>query len=219
MEKIRCLVSAGPTREYFDPVRFISNPSSGKMGVEIAKAARGFGWETTLILGPTSLEKPEGIEVFDVVSADDMLNRALALFGECDILIMTAAVSDMRPKKKSKAKVKKESLNMAVEFEPTPDILRELSKIRKNQILVGFAAETNDVKSYARGKLASKNLDAIAATDVSKSGSGFAADLNEISLIFKDGREIDLGKDSKSRLAKKLIEILAAEFFPQAGKK
>lgn len=214
MEKIRCLVTAGPTREYFDPVRFISNPSSGKMGLEIAKAARDFGWNTTLILGPVAFAHPENIKTFDVVSADDMLLATRREFENCDILIMTAAVSDMRPKCKADVKVKKESLSMTVEFEQTPDILRTLSKEKKNQILIGFAAETNDVKTYAKGKLVSKNLDAIAANDVSKSGSGFASDNNEITLILKDEREIYLGKDSKSALAKKLIEVLKEQFFP-----
>ena len=128
MKKIKCLVSAGATREYFDPVRFVSNPSTGKMGLAIAKAAADMGWQTTLLLAPSQLKKPDGVEVIDVVSADDMLREARKRFDDCDILIMTAAVCDMRPKFRCDKKVKKEALNMNVEFEQTPDILKTLSR-------------------------------------------------------------------------------------------
>lgn len=209
MRKIRCLVTAGATREYFDPVRFISNPSTGKMGIAIAQAAADFGWQTSLILAPTLLEKPKNVKVIDVVSAQDMLDSARQNFDECDVLIMTAAVCDMRPKFKADKKIKKEALSMTVEFEQTPDILKTLSQEKTHQFLVGFAAETNDVINYAKGKLSAKNLDAIAANNVSSPQNGFAADFNEITLIFKDGRQILLPHASKKDLAKKLVELIA----------
>lgn len=213
MKKIRCLVSAGATREYFDPVRFISNPSTGKMGLAIAKAAADLGWQTSLILAPSQLEKPKNMEIVDVVSADDMLAEIRKRFDDCDILIMTAAVCDMRPKFRCDKKVKKEALNMNVEFEQTPDILKTLSREKKNQVLIGFAAETDKLLDYAKGKLKAKNLDAIAANSVASPQSGFASDLNEITLIFKDLRQVHLPRAPKTELAKKLIEILNEEFF------
>lgn len=213
MKNIRCLVSAGATREYFDPVRFISNPSTGKMGLAVARAAADFGWQTSLILAPNQLEKPKNVEVIDVVSADDMLAEIRKRFDDCDILIMTAAVCDMRPKFRCDKKVKKEALNMSVEFEQTPDILKTLSREKKNQVLIGFAAETDNLIEYAKGKLKAKNLDAIAANNVASPQSGFASDLNEITLIFKDLRQVHLPRATKTELAKKLIEILSEEFF------
>ncbi|MBR4598027.1 MAG: phosphopantothenoylcysteine decarboxylase [Opitutales bacterium] len=213
MEKIKCLITAGATREFFDPVRFISNPSTGKMGISIAKACRDLGWQTTLVLGAVQAPAPEGVEAVWAVSADDMLRETSKRFDDTDILIMTAAVSDMRPKKKFSHKVKKEDLNMAVEFEPTPDILKTLSARKKSQILIGFAAETNDVISYAKKKLGQKNLDAIAANNVSKPDAGFASDFNEISLIFKGGEILNLGRGTKDELAKNLAKILQKRFF------
>lgn len=213
MKKIKCLVSAGATREYFDPVRFVSNPSTGKMGLAIAKAAADMGWQATLLLAPSQLKKPDGVEVIDVVSADDMLREARKRFDDCDILIMTAAVCDMRPKFRCDKKVKKEALNMNVEFEQTPDILKTLSREKKNQILIGFAAETDNLIEYAKGKLKAKKLDVIAANNVAAPDSGFASDNNEITLIFKDLSQIHLPRASKEELARKLVEILNDKFF------
>ncbi|MBO5782145.1 MAG: phosphopantothenoylcysteine decarboxylase [Opitutales bacterium] len=213
MRQIKCLITAGATREYFDPVRFISNPSTGKMGIAIAKACKDSGWETTLVIGAASVPTPDGIETISAISAEDMLRETSARFSDCDILIMTAAVSDMRPKVKSAQKVKKEKLNMLVEFEQTPDILKTLSKSKNRQILIGFAAETNDVETYAKKKLKEKNLDAIAANNVSKKDAGFASDFNEISLFFKDGKTAELGRGTKDELAQKLVKILSEKFF------
>ena len=153
------------------------------------------------------------MEIADVVSADDMLAEIRKRFDDCDILIMTAAVCDMRPKFKCGKKVKKENLNMNVEFEQTPDILKTLSREKKNQVLIGFAAETDNLLDYAKGKLKAKNLDAIAANSVAGPDGGFASDLNEITLIFKDLRQVRLPRAPKTELAKKLVEILSAEFF------
>ena len=215
MSKIRCLVTAGPTREFFDPVRFISNPSTGKMGAAIAEAARDFGWEVSLVLGPSALPRPQGINVENVTSADDMLKACLKKFPACDILIMTAAVSDMRPKIKSPHKVKKDSLSMTVEFEQTPDILKTLSAQKKSQILVGFAAETQNIEAYAKKKLEEKRLDAIAANCVAAQEAGFASDSNAVTLMFKDGERFAIPLASKSDVAKSLVAKLNRKFFNQ----
>ena len=140
MKKIRCLVTAGATREHFDPVRFISNPSTGKMGVAVAEAARDAGWQTTLVLGASPLDNPEDIKTRRVVSAQDMLEACLEEFENCDILIMSAAVSDVRPKQCAPEKVKKDGIDLNPELERTPDILLTLSKNKGSRILVGFAA-------------------------------------------------------------------------------
>ena len=213
MSKIRCLVTAGPTREYFDPVRFVSNPSSGKMGVAIAKAAQDAGWEVSLVLGPTMLPRPAAMEVADVVSAKDMLAACETRFPQCDILIMTAAVSDMRPKIRNTQKVKKDALNMLVEFEPTPDILKTLSAKKQNQILIGFAAETENIEEYAKKKLREKNLSAIAANSVAEKNAGFAADSNALTLIFADSSKIEIPLAAKENVAKTLIAKLSEKFF------
>ena len=149
---IKCLITAGPTREYFDPVRFISNPSSGKMGWHIARAARAAGWDTTLVSGPSQLGDIDGVDVRRVVSARDMLDECKKVFPECDILIMSAAVSDVRPAEAE--------IDLHPRLERTEDILKTLSLEKSpSQILVGFAAQTHDVLDYAKRKLVEKNLD------------------------------------------------------------
>lgn len=213
MKKIKCLVTAGPTREFFDPVRFISNPSTGKMGIAIAEAAAKFGWEVSLVLGPTNEFASQNIHTINVVSADDMLTESSKLFADTDILIMTAAVSDMRPKITNAQKVKKDALKMLLEFEQTPDILKTLSQQKTKQILIGFAAETENIKLYASKKLVEKNLDAIAANSVADKNTGFASDNNALILITKSGKEINFPTNSKRELAKDLIKTISQEFF------
>lgn len=208
---IKCMVTAGATREHLDPVRFISNPSTGKMGIAIANECSRLGWDTTLILGETLLNPHSDVKVCRVVSADDMLKACEKLFDTIDILIMTAAVSDMRPKKISTKKVKKEDLEMQIEFETTPDILKTLSKRKKNQILVGFAAETHDLEKYATKKLKEKNLDYIVANEVGKN-KGFANDKNTLLILDKSMKKISLEEDSKENLSKKLLQILNKNF-------
>lgn len=209
MEKIRCLITAGATREYFDPVRFISNPSTGKMGWNIARAARGMGWETTLVLGACALPDIDGVKTLRVVSAEDMLGVCRAEFEKCDILIMSAAVSDVRPKFKADHKTKKDEIDLHPQLERTPDILATLSANKGNRITVGFAAETNDVLGYAKKKLASKNLDAIVANDVSDKSIGFASDNNKITVIKSDLSVIESGFDTKENLARQICRICA----------
>lgn len=213
MKKIRCLVTAGATREYFDPVRFISNPSTGKMGVAVAEAARDAGWQTTLVLGASPLGNPDGIKTRRVVSAQDMLEACSDEFENCDILIMSAAVSDVRPKHRAAEKVKKDGIDLNPELERTPDILLTLSQNKGSRILVGFAAETQNVLEYARGKILAKNLDAVVANDVSAAGAGFAADTNKISIVFSDGEILSPAFDTKRNLAKKIIASIGEKFF------
>jgi phosphopantothenoylcysteine decarboxylase/phosphopantothenate--cysteine ligase len=207
---IRCLITAGPTREFLDPVRFISNPSTGKMGFALAEAAVDAGWTVDLVAGPVALEEPDGVILYPVVTAEEMYHQVDALFDACDVLIMTAAVSDFRPKQRLDHKAKKEEASLTVEFERTIDILKTMTERKAHQTVVGFAAETNDVETYARGKLAAKRLDWIVANKVGDSSSGFGADTNEVLLIGADGSSRKIGPASKSAIAIELIQFLVA---------
>lgn len=213
MKKIKCLVTAGPTREHFDPVRFISNPSTGKMGWNIALAAAEAGWDTSLVLGPSQLGDPCGVSVSRVVSALDMLRECERLFDSCDILIMSAAVSDVRPAATLDRKAPKSRIDLSPRLERTPDILKTLSKRKGGRILVGFAAQTHNVAEYARKKLEEKDLDCIAANSVASDEYGFASDRNKIELIMRSGEIVDFAPDGKYPLAKKLVEFLGERFF------
>ena len=205
---IRCLITAGPTRELIDPVRYISNPSTGKMGFSIAEAALEAGWNVDLVAGPVALEEPKGAILYPVVTAEEMLHQVDALFDACDVLIMTAAVSDFRPVIQHRHKEKKDDASMNIEFERTTDILKTMSERKKHQTVVGFAAETKDVVTYAKEKLASKNCDFIVANEVGQEGSGFAADTNEVLLIAADGSSVKLGPTTKSAIAEELIQLV-----------
>ena len=205
---IRCLITAGPTREFIDPVRYISNPSTGKMGFSIAEAALEAGWNVDLVAGPVALEEPKGAILYPVITAEEMLHQVDALFDACDVLIMTAAVSDFRPVIQYAHKEKKGETPMNIEFERTTDILKTMSERKAHQTVVGFAAETENVVTYANEKLASKNLDFIVANEVGRAGSGFAADTNEVLLIAADGSSIKLGPATKSAIAEELIQLV-----------
>jgi phosphopantothenoylcysteine decarboxylase/phosphopantothenate--cysteine ligase len=205
---IRCLITAGPTRELIDPVRYISNPSTGKMGFSIAKAALEAGWNVDLVAGPVALEEPKGAILYPVVTAEEMLHQVDALFDACDVLIMTAAVSDFRPVIQHRHKEKKDDASMNIEFERTTDILKTMSERKRHQTVVGFAAETKNVVTYAKEKLASKNCDFIVANEVGQEGSGFAADTNEVLLIAADGSSVKLGPTTKSAIAEELIQLV-----------
>jgi phosphopantothenoylcysteine decarboxylase/phosphopantothenate--cysteine ligase len=205
---IRCLITAGPTRELIDPVRYISNPSTGRMGFSIAEAALEAGWNVDLVAGPVALEEPKGAILYPVVTAEEMLHQVDALFDACDVLIMTAAVSDFRPVIQHRHKEKKDDASMNIEFERTTDILKTMSERKKHQTVVGFAAETKDVVTYAKEKLASKNCDFIVANEVGQEGSGFAADTNEVLLIAADGSSVKLGPTTKSAIAEELIQLV-----------
>lgn len=206
---IRCLITAGPTREYLDPVRFISNPSSGKMGFAIAEAAVAAGWTVDLVAGPVSLPEPEDVILYPVETAEEMFHQVDALFDACDVLIMTAAVSDFRPKRRLGKKEKKGDAGLTVEFERTTDILKTMTERKAEQTVVGFAAETHDVEAYARRKLVEKRCDWMVANDVSKSGVGFAGDSNEVLLIAADGMARVVGPASKRVIADELVQVVA----------
>ncbi len=184
LRNAKILVTAGPTREYFDPVRFLSNPSSGKMGYALVEAALKKGAKVTLITGPVSLPPPKGVKLIRVVSAKEMCESTLKEARTTDVIIMAAAVSDFRPKNFSPKKLKKSGKKLTVTFKPTQDILKELGRRKKKgQILVGFAAETNDVIRNAQKKLKKKNLDLIIANQVGLKESGFESNKNKITLV------------------------------------
>jgi phosphopantothenoylcysteine decarboxylase/phosphopantothenate--cysteine ligase len=211
MAKLRCLISAGPTREFFDPVRFISNPSSGKMGYAIAAAAAAAGWEVTLVSGPVSLPCPAGVTRVDVVSAEEMFEAVDARFDAAEVTIMSAAVSDYRPKTRSASKVKKDKLELVVEMEPTIDILKTVAARKKpGQFVVGFAAETDDVEAYALGKMRAKNCDMMVANRVGVEGSGFMCDDNRVILLGRDGFREEIGPCPKTEIACRIVACVKA---------
>ena len=201
------VISAGPTREAIDPVRYITNRSTGKMGYAIAEAARERGLLVTLVSGPVNLQPPEGVEVINIESAADMAKAMKSAAQTADIIVMAAAVADYRPKQYSTSKVKKSDGDMCIELERTEDILLSLGKNKRpGQILVGFAAETDDLLKNAQGKLERKNLDYIAANIVGVPGRGFAADNNAITLIGRDGSQTEFALQSKKDLAGALLD-------------
>lgn len=212
MHGINVLISAGPTREKIDPVRYLSNHSSGKMGYAIAQAAVNRGAHVTLVSGPVALEKIHKAKMVDVVSANDMAEQLIALSIEADIIIMVAAVADYTPKDYSSQKIKKDG-DMQLSLVRTKDILKELGTgKRSGQLLMGFAAETQNFEQNAKAKLASKNLDIIALNDVSRTGEGFGADNNNIKLFYNDGKIIDLGNESKRYLAKCIVDRVREQY-------
>lgn len=217
MPPLKCLISAGPTREWIDPVRFISNPSSGKMGYALAKEARDMGFEVCLVSGPVELPKPIGIEVVDVESALDMKRAVDEKFSFYDWVIMTAAVCDHRSESSSKIKLSKERFPEKLSMTRNPDILKDLGKKKsKSQLLVGFAAETHMVLESARKKLKEKKLDWIVANDVSKSNLGFSSDQNEVTLINSDGLESQIARADKSVIAKQILHAIHLSWLEKA---
>ena len=209
---IRCLITAGPTREHIDPVRFLSNPSTGKMGYALADAAVTKGWTVDLVAGPVALKEPEDVVLYPVVSAEEMFHQVDALFDVCDVLIMTAAVSDFRPVKQHNQKEKKEQASLIVEFERTTDILKSMTERKRHQTVIGFAAETDRVEEYAREKLFEKRCDWIVANKVGELGSGFAADTNLVTMIGVNGDLIKYGPAPKSTIARQLIDKIASRY-------
>lgn len=213
---LRVLLTAGPTQEAIDPVRFITNRSSGKMGYAVAAAAHAAGARVTLVSGPTRLAPPEGCEVVNTISAADMLDAVLARVADCDIFIATAAVADYTVSAPATQKMKKEGEALALTLAPTTDILRTVAARPGAPFTVGFAAETERLAEYARGKLQAKSLHMIAANLVGRAGSGFESDDNELS-VFWSGGEKQLGKASKQALARDLIAIIAERYRAQAA--
>ncbi|EPZ39296.1 MULTISPECIES: bifunctional phosphopantothenoylcysteine decarboxylase/phosphopantothenate--cysteine ligase CoaBC [Anoxybacillus] len=207
----KVLVTAGPTREKLDPVRFFSNHSTGKMGYAIAEVARDFGADVTLISGPTSLVRPEGIQTIQVESAQDMYEAVMEHFQHSDIVIKTAAVADYRPKYVADNKIKKQQGDYTVVLERTIDILQTLGEQKTHQFLVGFAAETNDVERYAKEKLARKNADMIVANNVVQEGAGFGTDTNIVTIFKRDGTAKQLPLLPKSEVAKQILREIHDE--------
>lgn len=202
----RVLVTAGPTREYFDPVRFLSNPSTGKMGYALAAVARRRGAAVRLISGPTNLPAPPGVELFRVVTAQEMLELVMENLEWSEVVIKAAAVADYRPAQFSPEKIKKTGGRLTVELERTPDILLEVGRQKGNRLLVGFAAETGEPREKARLKLEQKNLDLIVANDVTKPGAGFGTATNQVTLLFRDGRVVELPLLSKEEVAERILD-------------
>ncbi|MGG5253003.1 bifunctional phosphopantothenoylcysteine decarboxylase/phosphopantothenate--cysteine ligase CoaBC [Neobacillus sp. SM06] len=204
----KMVITAGPTREKIDPVRYISNHSTGKMGYAIAEAARDAGAEVVLISGPVQLQPPAGVELINVESADEMYRAVFSVFDSADAVIKTAAVADYRPKFAADNKLKKQAGKRVIELERTKDILFELGQRKDKQLLIGFAAETENVAEYAKKKLHSKNADMIVANNVKTAGAGFGTDTNIVTFYKRNGTEQSLPLMTKRQVAETLIEEL-----------
>ncbi len=202
----RVLITAGPTREKLDPVRFFTNRSTGKMGYALAEAAGKAGAEVTLISGPTNLPVPPNVSMISVESAEEMFTQVMSHYQQSDIVIKSAAVADYRPKKVYDGKMKKKSGDLVLEFERTTDILKTLGESKEHQLLIGFAAETDNIDEYAKHKLTSKNLDMIVANNVTTQGAGFGTDTNLVTLYKKDGTQNNLPMMTKLEVAKAILQ-------------
>jgi phosphopantothenoylcysteine decarboxylase/phosphopantothenate--cysteine ligase len=212
----RVLVTSGPTREAVDPVRFLSNPSSGRMGHALAAAAGRRGARVDLISGPTSLPDPEGVSVVHVTTAAEMEREVLARAGDADLVLMAAAVSDYRPDTPAASKIKKSKEPLALTLRPVPDILAQLGRRRGaagHPVLVGFAAESDSVVDNARVKLEAKNLDWVVANRVGRPGSGFGGAVNEVTILSRDGRVEEWPRLTKEEVAERLVDRVATEHF------
>jgi phosphopantothenoylcysteine decarboxylase/phosphopantothenate--cysteine ligase len=204
----RVVITAGPTREALDPVRYISNHSSGKMGYALARAAAEAGASTTIISGPVSLDVPDKVRRLSVESATQMLDQSLALLKECDIFIACAAVADYRPATKEQQKIKKGPEQVTLQLVRNPDIVTAVAESENRPFTVGFAAETNDVLSYARDKMQRKGLDMIVANDVSDPSIGFNSEHNAATVLWSGGEQA-LPRASKDSIARHIIELIA----------
>ena len=206
---MRFLITAGPTREPIDPVRFISNRSSGKMGYAIAEAAIEAGHQVVLVSGPVCIAPPAGARVIGVTTSEEMFNAVHANLDGIDIAVLCAAVADFKPAKFSREKIKKHHGLENIPLTPTRDILASLGKIKKNFLLAGFAAETESLAENAKKKLREKQCDVIVGNDVSRMDTGMESDDNEVVMFFKTGETLALPGEKKITLAKKLVKIFA----------
>ncbi|MCK6256956.1 bifunctional phosphopantothenoylcysteine decarboxylase/phosphopantothenate--cysteine ligase CoaBC [Fictibacillus sp. KIGAM418] len=213
LEGKKVLITAGPTREQVDPVRYFTNYSSGKMGYAIARAAAGMGASVTLVSGPTALEKPAGVMFIPVESTDEMFHAVMKEYPEMDLVIKSAAVADYTPRIKYGEKVKKKNESWSVEMEKTTDILSVLGEKKERQVLVGFAAETGNLEGYALDKLKRKNLDMIVANNVAQEGAGFSVDTNRVVIYKKDGSAKEYPLLSKDKVAQEVL-AQAMELMP-----
>lgn len=204
----KVLVTAGPTIAPIDPVRFITNRSTGKMGYSIAEEARDRGAEVTLVSGPTSLKTPFGVRIINVSTNQEMYDQVLEQFKYSDIVIMSAAVADYKPSQYSNIKIKKKENNLSLTLEKDNDILKKLGELKEHQMLVGFAAESNDLAQNARSKLINKNLDYIVANDILSNDTGFASDENKVLIMSRLGEKIQLDKMPKRIVARELFNLI-----------
>ncbi len=204
----KVLVTAGPTRANLDPVRFISNKSTGKMGYAIATEARDRGADVVLVSGPSNEKVPAGIKFVDVETNEEMLNAVLEEFNTTDIIVKSAAVADYKPKTYSEKKIKKGHGDLVIELSRDNDILKTLGENKKHQILVGFAAESNDVLENAQKKLESKNLDYIVANNITEADAGFGTDTNRVTIIKRDGATVSLDNMSKRLVGYELFNMI-----------
>jgi phosphopantothenoylcysteine decarboxylase / phosphopantothenate---cysteine ligase len=215
-------VTAGPTREPFDPARYISNPSTGRMGFALAAEAARRGADVTLIAGPTHLNPPPGVNVVRVVTAEEMFNAALNQVQGSDLVLKAAAVSDYRPEERARGKLKKETMRrrattgasgdraIALRLLPTPDILEELGRRKKpHQVLVGFAAETDDLERNAARKLRRKNLDFVVANRIGVEGEGFESETNRALVLGRGGERVELPFMAKEEMARAILDLVA----------
>lgn len=216
---VKVLVTAGPTREAIDPARFLSNPSTGRMGFALAEAAARRGGEVTLIAGPTHLLCSPDVHRVDVVTAREMLDAVGSRFEGCDVLIKAAAVADFRPVATSDRKAKKADVARTLELEPNPDILREISGRKGRRILVGFAAETGDLIAEGRRKLAEKNLDLVVANPIGSGTAGFAAETNEVTLIDAEGGVTALPLMGKREVAEAILDRIEPRLRRKEGER
>lgn len=205
---MRIVVTAGPTREPIDPVRFISNRSSGKMGYALAQAALESGHEVTLISGPTALTPPDGAKLVAITTSDELYDVVHQSLCECDVLVMCAAVSDYKPSKVASEKVDKHAGEFALRLIPTRDILASLPRAERPYFVVGFAAQTHDLEANARRKLVAKNCDMIVANDVSRGDRGMESDDNEVTIFFRDDEPRTILCAPKITIAREILKII-----------
>ncbi len=222
----KIIVTGGPTREWFDPIRFLSNASTGKMGVALADVALSYGREVVFIHGPVSQEliKNKDYRSIAIESTEDMLGAIVSELEEGAILIMAAAPADYTPLEKSDFKIKKSRGELIMKLKRTPDILKTISSVKDERamtglFLVGFAAETNNTEEYALGKLESKGLDMICLNDVSQEGAGFGSDTNIMTLFFRDGSRLDLPRQSKDEIAHSIFREIESKYISKIKNK
>ncbi len=210
----KVVVGAGPTAEDIDPVRFLTNRASGKMGFAMAMAARRFGANVTLVTGPTRLPDPPFLATERVRSAKEMMGAVTSAAENADAVVMAAAVADFRPESTVPRKIRKDDFRGTVGLVPTDDILAALGRSKRSRVLVGFAAETNDIAGNALEKMRKKNLDAIVANDVSRTDIGFDSDSNEVRVYFADGTALDLAMAAKDAIAAAIWRAVCRKFLP-----
>jgi len=215
LEGKRVVVGAGPTAEDIDPVRYLTNRSSGKMGFAMAVAARRFGADVTLVSGPTRLPDPPFMKTVRVRSASEMMGAVENASEGADAVVMAAAVADFRPEAAAQQKIKKDRFDRRIPLVPTDDILETLGRSKRSRVLIGFAAETNDLAGNALEKMRKKNLDAIVANDVSRADIGFESDSNEVRVYFSDGTALDLAMAAKDAIASAVWRAVCRKFLPR----